>query len=43
MTEGYEMVSQAIKNIDLDIYVMDLQQYETIKSIALGMGYNRSS
>ena len=43
MTEGYEMALQGGRDVGLDIYIMDLKQYEPIKSIASGMGYNQSS
>jgi O-acetyl-ADP-ribose deacetylase (regulator of RNase III) len=39
MTEGYEMALQAGNEIALAIYVLDANQYETIQSIARGMGW----
>ena len=43
MTEGYEMALQTGKDIDVDIYIMDQNQYETIQSIARSMGYRQGS
>jgi hypothetical protein len=39
MTEGYEMILQSGKDIAVDIYIMDREQFETVESIARGMGW----
>jgi O-acetyl-ADP-ribose deacetylase (regulator of RNase III) len=39
MTEGYEMALQEGKEIALDIYIIDANQYGIIHSIARGMGW----
>ncbi len=39
MTEGYEMALQSGKDINVEIYIMDQNQFETIKSIARSMGW----
>lgn len=39
MTEGYDETLQSGEDISVDIYIMDQNQYETLQSIARGMGY----
>lgn len=39
MSEGYEACMRKGKGVDLDVYILDAQHFDVVKSVAASMGW----